>query len=163
MPIARYQRSLGQTCHSEPVAERHTLAFVVSTLNGLPLNPEPRGISLQFCSLLINYGPPWNPQRVEQRISRCHRYGQKMDVTVVNLLNLKNRAEQRTLCDGGGAYALGEQVTSGLRSTFFGRRRRPWPRRRSAGSRSNYKVAMYLPGTIRRSNTLRLPMQLPGT
>lgn len=53
------------------------------------------GINLQFCSLLINYDLPWNPQRVEQRIGRCHRYGQLVDVTVVNMLNLKNRAEAR--------------------------------------------------------------------
>jgi superfamily II DNA or RNA helicase len=53
------------------------------------------GINLQFCSLLINYDLPWNPQRVEQRIGRCHRYGQLVDVTVVNMLNLKNKAEER--------------------------------------------------------------------
>ncbi len=53
------------------------------------------GINLQFCSLVINFDLPWNPQRVEQRIGRCHRYGQKIDVTVVNFLNLKNRAEYR--------------------------------------------------------------------
>ncbi|MFC7540725.1 SNF2-related protein [Siccirubricoccus deserti] len=53
------------------------------------------GINLQFCSLLVNYDLPWNPQRVEQRIGRCHRYGQKIDVTVVNLLNAKNHAEER--------------------------------------------------------------------
>jgi superfamily II DNA/RNA helicase len=53
------------------------------------------GINLQFCSLLINFDLPWNPQRVEQRIGRCHRYGQKIDVTVVNMLNLKNQTEQR--------------------------------------------------------------------
>jgi ERCC4-related helicase len=53
------------------------------------------GINLQFCSLLLNFDLPWNPQRVEQRIGRCHRYGQKIDVTVVNMLNRRNRAEQR--------------------------------------------------------------------
>lgn len=53
------------------------------------------GINLQFCSLLINYDLPWNPQRVEQRIGRCHRYGQLVDVTVVNMLNMKNGAEAR--------------------------------------------------------------------
>jgi SNF2 family DNA or RNA helicase len=53
------------------------------------------GINLQFCSLVVNFDLPWNPQRVEQRIGRCHRYGQKIDVSVVNFLNLKNRAEQR--------------------------------------------------------------------
>lgn len=42
------------------------------------------GINLQFCSLLVNYDLPWNPQRIEQRIGRCHRYGQKNDVVVIN-------------------------------------------------------------------------------
>lgn len=53
------------------------------------------GINLQFCSLLINYDLPWNPQRIEQRIGRCHRYGQKYDVVVVNFLNVKNAADIR--------------------------------------------------------------------
>ncbi|MBN6077100.1 DEAD/DEAH box helicase [Aggregatibacter actinomycetemcomitans] len=55
------------------------------------------GVNLQFCSLLINYDLPWNPQRVEQRIGRCHRYGQKFDVVVVNFLNKRNLADQRVL------------------------------------------------------------------
>jgi superfamily II DNA or RNA helicase len=53
------------------------------------------GINLQFCSLIVNFDLPWNPQRVEQRIGRCHRYGQRIDVTVVNMLNLKNLTEMR--------------------------------------------------------------------
>ena len=53
------------------------------------------GINLQFCSLVINYDLPWNPQRIEQRIGRCHRYGQKHDVVVVNFLNKRNAADQR--------------------------------------------------------------------
>jgi SNF2 family DNA or RNA helicase len=53
------------------------------------------GINLQFCSLIVNYDLPWNPQRIEQRIGRCHRYGQKFDVVVVNFLNKKNAADQR--------------------------------------------------------------------
>lgn len=53
------------------------------------------GINLQFCNLVVNYDLPWNPQRVEQRIGRCHRYGQKFDVVVVNFLNKKNAADQR--------------------------------------------------------------------
>ncbi len=53
------------------------------------------GMNLQFCSLLVNYDLPWNPQRVEQRIGRCHRYGQKFDVVVINFLNEKNWADQR--------------------------------------------------------------------
>lgn len=53
------------------------------------------GINLQFCSLVINYDLPWNPQRIEQRIGRCHRYGQKHDVVVVNFVDLTNEADQR--------------------------------------------------------------------
>ena len=53
------------------------------------------GINLQFCNLVVNYDLPWNPQRIEQRIGRCHRYGQKFDVVVVNFLNKNNAADQR--------------------------------------------------------------------
>lgn len=53
------------------------------------------GINLQFCSLIVNYDLPWNPQRIEQRIGRCHRYGQKYDVVVVNFLNVDNAADVR--------------------------------------------------------------------
>lgn len=53
------------------------------------------GINLQFCSMVINYDMPWNPQRIEQRIGRCHRYGQKYDVVVVNFLNKANAADVR--------------------------------------------------------------------
>lgn len=53
------------------------------------------GINLQFCSLLINYDLPWNPQKVEQRIGRVHRYGQKHDVVIVNFINRRNDADNR--------------------------------------------------------------------
>lgn len=53
------------------------------------------GINLQFCSFIVNYDMPWNPQRIEQRIGRCHRYGQKFDVVVLNFLNRKNAADVR--------------------------------------------------------------------
>ncbi len=53
------------------------------------------GLNLQFCSLVVNYDLPWNPQRIEQRIGRCHRYGQKHDVVVVNFLNNRNYADVR--------------------------------------------------------------------
>ena len=55
------------------------------------------GINLQFCSLVVNYDLPWNPQRIEQRIGRCHRYGQKHDVVVINFLNERNEADRRVL------------------------------------------------------------------
>lgn len=53
------------------------------------------GINLQFCNVVVNYDLPWNPQRIEQRIGRCHRYGQRFDVVVVNFLNKTNAADQR--------------------------------------------------------------------
>ena len=71
----------------ESFKERRTI--LIATESGA------EGINLQFCSLVINFDLPWNPQRIEHRIGRCHRYGQKIDVLVVNFLNLKNRAEER--------------------------------------------------------------------
>lgn len=53
------------------------------------------GVNLQFCSLVINYDLPWNPQRIEQRIGRCHRYGQKHDVVVLNFIDSTNEADKR--------------------------------------------------------------------
>jgi superfamily II DNA or RNA helicase len=53
------------------------------------------GLNLQFCSAVINFDLPWNPQRIEQRIGRCHRYGQKHDVVVINFLNERNEADRR--------------------------------------------------------------------
>ncbi len=53
------------------------------------------GVNLQFASLVVNYDLPWNPQRIEQRIGRCHRYGQKHDVVVLNFINTRNHADQR--------------------------------------------------------------------
>lgn len=81
------------------------------------------GINLQFCSLLINYDLPWNPQRVEQRIGRCHRYGQKLDVAVLNFINKGNRAEERVfdLLNQkfqlfSGVFGSSDQVLSAIES-----------------------------------------------
>ncbi|MFP3089371.1 DEAD/DEAH box helicase [Treponema sp. TIM-1] len=68
---------------------RHEGMIMIATEAGA------EGINLQFCSLVVNYDLPWNPQRIEQRIGRCHRYGQEHDVVVVNFLNEKNEADQR--------------------------------------------------------------------
>lgn len=68
---------------------RNTATIMIAT------EAAAEGVNLQFCSLLVNYDLPWNPQRIEQRIGRCHRYGQKFDVVVVNFLNLKNAADVR--------------------------------------------------------------------
>lgn len=69
------------------------------------------GVNLQFCSLLINYDLPWNPQRIEQRIGRCHRYGQKHDVVVINFVNRKNAADRRV-------YELLDQKFNLFRGVF---------------------------------------------
>ncbi|MEK7728736.1 MAG: SNF2-related protein, partial [candidate division KSB1 bacterium] len=68
---------------------RERAAIMIATESGA------EGVNLQFCSLVVNYDLPWNPQRIEQRIGRCHRYGQQHDVVVINFLNRKNAADQR--------------------------------------------------------------------
>lgn len=81
------------------------------------------GINLQFCSMIINYDLPWNPQRVEQRIGRCHRYGQKHDVVVVNFLNQNNEADKRVfqLLDQklnlfNGVFGASDEILGALES-----------------------------------------------
>lgn len=81
------------------------------------------GINLQFCSLVVNYDLPWNPQRIEQRIGRCHRYGQKNDVVVINFLNRKNAADKRVyeLLDQkfklfSGVFGSSDEVLGSLES-----------------------------------------------
>lgn len=68
---------------------RHYATIMIAT------EAAAEGINLQFCSLVVNYDLPWNPQRIEQRIGRCHRYGQRHDVVVINFLNKKNAADRR--------------------------------------------------------------------
>lgn len=95
--IARHQGS-GRISHSKPADMKAAIVehfkndqadILISTEAG------GEGINLQFCSLLINYDLPWNPQKVEQRIGRVHRYGQKNDVVVVNFVNRRNPADRR--------------------------------------------------------------------
>lgn len=68
------------------------------------------GVNLQFCSMVINYDLPWNPQRIEQRIGRCHRYGQKHDVVVVNFVNQSNAADKRVFALLNDKFKLFEGV-----------------------------------------------------
>ena len=68
---------------------RHRATIMIAT------EAAAEGINLQFCSLVVNYDLPWNPQRIEQRIGRCHRYGQRHDVVVINFLNKSNAADRR--------------------------------------------------------------------
>ena len=58
------------------------------------------GINLQFCHFLFNYDIPWNPNRLEQRMGRIHRYGQRHDCLIFNFVatnTVEGRVLQRTL------------------------------------------------------------------
>ncbi|WP_217586692.1 DEAD/DEAH box helicase [Lentibacillus saliphilus] len=58
--------------------ETHAQVLIATEAGG-------EGINLQFCNHMINYDLPWNPMRLEQRIGRIHRYGQKKDVFIQNM------------------------------------------------------------------------------
>jgi superfamily II DNA or RNA helicase len=96
---AARNRDTGRVSGSRAVDSR--TALVEHFRNGatimLATEAAAEGVNLQFCSLVINYDLPWNPQRIEQRIGRCHRYGQKHDVVVINFLNERNAADKRVL------------------------------------------------------------------
>ena len=88
------------TCLSGDVSGTDRRAALVEEFRGksqilLMTEAGAEGLNLQFCNLVVNYDLPWNPQRVEQRIGRCHRYGQQRDVLVLNFLNRRNAADAR--------------------------------------------------------------------
>lgn len=86
---------------SKQIAIRQALVYEFQTNPAkkvfLATEAGAEGLNLQFTNLVINYDLPWNPQRIEQRIGRVHRYGQKYEVVVTNLLNTKNYADKRVL------------------------------------------------------------------
>lgn len=102
--LARWQAevgagaSLGQVAPSREVALRLALVHEFRQHSRVFISTEAgaKGLNLQFCDTLINYDLPWNPQRIEQRIGRCHRYGQTRDVTVINFLARDNAAQRLT-------------------------------------------------------------------
>jgi hypothetical protein len=83
---------------SRSVAVRLALVHEFRTRSRVFISTEAgaKGLNLQFCDTIINYDLPWNPQRIEQRIGRCHRYSQQHDVTVVNFLAKDNEAQRLT-------------------------------------------------------------------
>ena len=83
---------------SREVAVRLALVYEFRTRSKVLICTEAgaKGLNLQFCETVINYDLPWNPQRIEQRIGRCHRYSQQRDVTVVNFIARDNEAHRLT-------------------------------------------------------------------
>ena len=83
---------------SPDVAVRLALVHEFRTRSRVLISTEAgaKGLNLQFCDTVVNYDLPWNPQRIEQRIGRCHRYAQQRDVTVINFLATDNAAQRLT-------------------------------------------------------------------
>ncbi len=83
---------------STEIATRLALVHEFRTRSRVLISTEAgaKGLNLQFCNTVVNYDLPWNPQRIEQRIGRCHRYGQQHDVTVINFLAKDNEAQALT-------------------------------------------------------------------
>lgn len=79
------------------ILERTALIHFFKTRKKVFISTEAgaKGLNLQFSNAVINYDLPWNPQRIEQRIGRCHRYGQEKDVWVINCINVDNETEKR--------------------------------------------------------------------
>ena len=90
-------KNFGKTNYGRSVEYKHAIVdyFRDNAKILIVTDAGSEGLNLQFCNTVINYDLPWNPQKIEQRIGRCHRYGQKNDVVAINLLNTENAADQR--------------------------------------------------------------------
>lgn len=78
---------LDERIEAEKIFKHKTQIMVATEAAG-------EGINLQFCHLMINYDIPWNPNRLEQRMGRIHRYGQQKDVYIFNLVAEDTREGQ---------------------------------------------------------------------
>jgi superfamily II DNA or RNA helicase len=76
--------SLDDRIRAEHEFREHAQVMVSTEAGG-------EGINLQFCSLMVNYDIPWNPNRLEQRMGRIHRYGQQKEVRIYNLVAADTR------------------------------------------------------------------------
>lgn len=99
--VERWREEVPQTEGAKPsadIATRLALVHEFRTRSKVFISTEAgaKGLNLQFCDTVVNYDLPWNPQRIEQRIGRCHRYGQQHDVTVINFLAQDNEAQRLT-------------------------------------------------------------------
>lgn len=90
-------KNFGKTNYGRSVEYKHAIVdyFKEHSKVLIVTDAGSEGLNLQFCNTVINYDLPWNPQKIEQRIGRCHRYGQKYDVVAINLLNTGNEANRR--------------------------------------------------------------------
>ena len=90
-------KNFGQVSYGRSVEYKHAIVdyFRRNSKILIVTDAGSEGLNLQFCNTVINYDLPWNPQKIEQRIGRCHRYGQKNDVVAINLLNTENEADKR--------------------------------------------------------------------
>ncbi len=118
-----------------------------------------KGLNLQFCETVINYDLPWNPQRIEQRIGRCHRYSQQRDVTVVNFIARDNEAQQLTFEILSQKLDLFGKVldASDTCCTSRGRTlRRLWYRRCRSNSRATFGASTAARARLTRSRARSL-------
>ena len=155
--LARWREEVGATLPpdrrpSPSVAIRLALVREFETTSTVMIASEAgaKGLNLQFCDTVVNYDLPWNPQRIEQRIGRCHRYGQKRDVTVINFLATDNEAQRLTfeilstkldlfgkVFDASDVVLqtprsdASEELASALGTDFENQLRRIWDRARS--------------------------------
>lgn len=90
-------KNYGKTNYGQSVERKHAIVdyFERNAKILILTDAGSEGLNLQFCNTVINYDLPWNPMKIEQRIGRCHRYGQKNDVVAINLLNTTNAADRR--------------------------------------------------------------------
>ena len=109
------------------ILERTAIVHYFKTRKQILISTEAgaKGLNLQFCNILINYDLPWNPQRIEQRIGRCHRYSQEKDVMVINCINEDNETEKRVYQILENKFSLfksvlgaGDAILGGLSSAF---------------------------------------------
>ncbi|MDP2274426.1 MAG: SNF2-related protein [Archangium sp.] len=152
--LARWQQEVGHEgeAPSTEIAVRLALVHEFKTRSRVFISTEAgaKGLNLQFCNTVVNYDLPWNPQRIEQRIGRCHRYGQQHDVTVINFIAKDNETQRLTfdilsqklelfgtvldasdqvLHRSGGAS--GEVLVSAIGAEFEGELRRIYERART--------------------------------
>ncbi|MDY6774841.1 MAG: helicase-related protein [Halobacteria archaeon] len=73
----------GDIDHDRRRAEQRKFEDEVNIM--LATDAAQEGINLQFAHIMVNYDLPWNPNRIDQRMGRLHRYGQENTVQIHNL------------------------------------------------------------------------------